>query len=194
MAVVREGLGRVIAVSSPDIFSNGGLRKGDNARLAYNIVRFHKRSVLWFDEYHHGYGRSTSVTRHFKESKFWWPSVQLLVAFFLFWGLKGRRFGPPRPPATQESRSSMEYIAALANLFQKTKNSHYILQTVLKRIKKDSQRYFIQGDCALKQAFHGAEEKLKGQELTNHELLSEVKKLYQSFYRAKHLAPGGQTR
>ena len=88
----------------------------------------------------------------------------------------------------------MEYIAALANLFQQTKNSHYILEALLKRIKQDSQRYLIQGDSGLKQAFHGAEEKLKGPELTNHELLSEVKKLYQSFYRAKHLAPGGQTR
>jgi hypothetical protein len=194
MAVVNKGKGKIIAFSSPNIFSNAFLREKDNARLAYNIVRSSRPRVVWFDEYHHGYGRTVSVGEHFRQSKWLWPFIQLFLAFILFWALKSRRFGSPRPVINEKSRSSMEFISAMANLFKQTENRHYILETILKRIKEESRRYLIQGDADLNQAFNSAETRLKDQELRDHDLLSEVKKLYQSFYRAKHLAPGGQSR
>jgi hypothetical protein len=113
------GDGRVYVASSEALFSNAGLREGDNYAFVLNILARHagSRSVA-FDEAHHHLVRQTDLLDVARTSPAGWAIGLAALATFLFllWG--GRRFGPPLVPRPSP-RAEGEYVAAFAGLLQR---------------------------------------------------------------------------
>lgn len=136
---VAEGRGVIYLVSSFDLVSNLGLRTENNARLAQNLLsRVPEGGTVVFDEIHHGRALPPKVPRN---PVVFSPLVAAVIYSALVIGLwawlNGRRFGTVVPLREEVARrSSAEYVQSMAGLFQRGRQTGYILshyKTVFKR-------------------------------------------------------------
>jgi hypothetical protein len=190
---VEEGRGRVILISDPSLFSNLHLRKGDHARLALDILLTHlDKGLLLVDEYHHGYGRLTSVAAYVFQSEAFVPLVQVMFLVLVLWAAAGRRFGPARPLPRETERSSMEYVRAMAQLFQRVKARRLALESVLRWFEEEMRRLLLDKDPAFQKDMAEAKKRLSAGTETDRDLVSGVRKLYSTLARVRRQAPGGK--
>jgi hypothetical protein len=181
LMALAEGKGRVLALADPGLFSNRSLREGDHSRLAMNLLLSHLAGgALLVDEYHHGYGRATSVLTHFGRSPAVLPVAQGLLVLALLGWARSRRFGPPRPLLKREYRSSMEYVTALANLFWRYKASVHALEALSRWVEDEADRYLVKRDPALREAIANSRKRLKQGEIDDRTLLKETRVLYEA--------------
>jgi len=191
LAVIQEGKGRVIALADPSLFCNESLKKGDHARLALNLLRNHYiEGPLLFDEYHHGYGRATSVLGHLGRSRALEPLVQVMFLLLILWAAQGRRFGPPRPLIEKKQRSSMQYVKAMAQLFERYRVRGLALESNIRWVEDEAKRLLLEKDRALQQTLNAVRQRLQNQEINDHELLLDVRSLYKALHRAQNKATG----
>lgn len=136
---VTEGRGMVYMISSFDVLSNLGLRVENNARLAQNLLsRVPEGGTVVFDEIHHGRALPPKVPRN---PVVFSPLVAAVIYSALVIGLwawlNGRRFGTVVPLREEVARrSSAEYVQSMAGLFQRGRQTGYILshyKTAFKR-------------------------------------------------------------
>jgi hypothetical protein len=178
--------GRVITVSDPSLFSNLYLRSGDHARLALDILLTHLgKGQLLFDEYHHGYSRSNSVAAYVFQSEALVPLLQIVFLVLLVWGAAGRRFGPARPLRREMERSSMEYVRAVAQLFQRVKARRLALENVLRWFDEETRRLLLDKDPVLQKEMAEAKKQVPLETMTDRDLVSVVRKLYGALARAR---------
>jgi Domain of unknown function (DUF4350) len=193
IVALEEGKGRVIMLADPSLFSNLDLRQGDHARLALDLLLTHLgEGLLLVDEYHHGYGRVTSVAAYIFQSEAVVPLLQVMFLLLVLWAAAGRRFGPARPLARDTERSSMEYVRAVAHLFQRVKARRLALESVLRWFDEETRRLLLDKDPALQKDMAEAKKHLSLETLTDRELVSDVRKLYNAMARARKQAPGGK--
>jgi hypothetical protein len=191
IAVIREGKGRVIGISDPGLFSNIYLKAEDNSRLVLNLLLTHAdRGVIFIDEYHHGYGRATSVFRHFSQSRLFGPLIQIFFIILLSWALFGRRFGPSRSENRPENHSSMEYIKAVAQLHQKAATRAYAINSVAGWIKGEAKRLLIDKDENIQEDLKKISLTIKDVTLKDRELLHLTQQLYDDFKIARNKGSG----
>lgn len=187
VAAVREGKGRVIALSDPSLFTNGALRKGDHARLALNLLLAHlDKGTLSVDEYHHGYGRATSVAGHLFGSMALAPMVQAGILLLILWGAAGRRFGPARARVKREEHSSMEYVRAMARVLHRAGARQLALGTIARWTEDEARRLLLEGDETLRKRVQGAKNPIHGQGLSDRGLVLRVRDLHRALERATH--------
>jgi len=192
IGVVEKGKGRVIVLTDPGLFSNLKLKQGDHGRLALEFLLSHLgQGTLLVDEYHHGYGRATSVIHHVLGSGVLGLLVQGGLILLVLWAAAGRRFGPPRPLPKAAGRQPMEYVRAMAGLFQRARASRLALETVSRWIEEESRRLLIDKDRGLQEELRQAKERYQTHEVTERDLLLQSRDLYASFEKAKRHAPGG---
>jgi hypothetical protein len=183
---VEEGKGRVIMVADPSLFSNLDLREGDHARLALDLLLTHLgQGLLLIDEYHQGYGRVTSVAAYVFQSEALVPLLQVLVLVLLLWAAAGRRFGPARPMPRETERSSMEYVRAMAHLFQRVKARRLALESVLRWFDEETRRLLLDKEPAFQKEMTEAKQYLSLETMTDRELVKVVRKLYSTLARAR---------
>ncbi|HYF62569.1 MAG TPA: DUF4350 domain-containing protein [Herpetosiphonaceae bacterium] len=136
---LAEGRGVVYLVSSFDVLTNLGLRTEANARLAQNLLsRVPEGGTVVFDEIHHGRALPPKVPRN---PVVFSPLVAAVIYSALVIGLwawlNGRRFGTVVPLREEVARrSSAEYVQSMAGLFQRGRQTGYILshyKTAFKR-------------------------------------------------------------
>ena len=136
VVVTRKfGTGRVVAVSDPRLPSNKNLGREDNLRfvLAAALEGRRPKKIL-FDEYHHGYVFAESLSRYLGASVFLWIFIQALVgALLFFYSQRARLSGRFRSLAGAKGRSSLEYVASMANIFESCGASSAALEAILKR-------------------------------------------------------------
>jgi hypothetical protein len=192
VGVVEEGRGRVIVLSDPALFSNLKLREADHGRLALDLLLSHLgKGNLLVDEYHHGYGRATSVIGHVLSSRVLGLFFQGGIILLILWAAAGRRFGSPRPLPSEVPRSSLEYVRAMANLFQRAKASRLALETVSRWIEDEARRLLIDKDPGLREKLRRAKERYQIEGVADRDLLLHARDLYEAFERARKKAPGG---
>ena len=192
LVVLEEGQGRVIALSDPNLFCNKSLREADHARLAFNLLLSHgRKGVLLVDEYHHGYGRATSVMSHLARSRAMQPLVQVGILLLILWAAKGRRFGLPRPLIQEERRSSLEYVKAMAQLLQRAKARVLAFEALIRWIEGEAKRILVSTDRDFQNKLLSAQERVKEQQITERELLVSVRGLYTALDKARSKATGG---
>jgi hypothetical protein len=124
----RLGRGSVTAVSDETLFSNAGISRYDRARLAYALALPRRPGgVVAFDEAIHG---------HLIPDR-WWsivPRPFLIALGFAACALvvavagAAARLGPPLIPQPVTDRSSADFIAGLANLFERAGARHKMLR------------------------------------------------------------------
>jgi hypothetical protein len=119
----QQGDGRVFVSATVEPFSNAGLKEGDNAEVALNLIATAAGAgeAVWFNEWHHGLrGAQTAIAGPGD-----WlrrtPAGQALLytaaVVFLALLLRGRRFGRPFSPHQQSARRApLEFITAIANM------------------------------------------------------------------------------
>jgi hypothetical protein len=192
LMVLDEGKGRVIGLSDPGLFSNESLRDGDHARLALNLLLAHLgNGELLIDEYHHGYGRATSVLEHLLTSRALIPLLQGILILLVLWIAKGRRFGPPRPLLQEERSSSLEYVRAMAQLYQRARVRVLALKAVVRWIEEEAKRILVHRERDLQNRLLNARRQLEMPDTTEKELLYLSRGLYSALEQArKKAAPG----
>jgi hypothetical protein len=184
--VREEGRGRVIMIAEPSLFSNLHLREGDHARLALDLLLTHlEGGILLIDEYHHGYGRVTSVATYVFRSGAFVPLLQVMLLFLLLWAAAGRRFGPARPPKRETERSSMEYVRAMARLFQRVKARRLALESVLRWFDEETRRLLLERNPAVQEEMAETRKQLSLETLSDRELVNAVRKLYDTLARVR---------
>ncbi len=120
LAIKRLGRGTLIAIADPGIFSNARLETAGHARLALNIVQVHMgKGTVLVDEFHHGHGHQGALTRYLKGTAAPWMLAQAALAFLALALARGTRFGAPVPLAQGARASSLEYAAALGDLYER---------------------------------------------------------------------------
>ena len=191
LIVLNEGKGRVIGLTDPSLFANGSLREGDHARLALNLLLTHRgKGELLIDEYHHGYGRATSVLEHLFSSRALIPLLQGIFILFVLWLGRGRRFGPPRPQLPLERSSSLEYVRAMAQLYQRAKLRGLALKAVMRWIEERAKNILVHRDRKLRNKLLDAKQQLAIPDTTEKELLNLSRDLYLALEEARRRAVG----
>ena len=186
IGVKEDGKGRVIEIADPSLFSNVHLREGDHARLALDVLLTHLgEGRLLIDEYHHGYGRVSSFAGYVFQSGAFVPLLQVLFLVLLLWAFAGRRFGPARPLRKETGRSSMEYVRAIAHLFQRVKARRLALESVLRWFDEEARRLLLDKDPVFQKDMATAKRQLSSETMTDGSLVNVVRRLYGALARAK---------
>jgi hypothetical protein len=135
--VVKKGKGQIYLIDAR-VFSNGGLKEGDNALfLAVLAARHGGGAVLSFDEFAHGFGDVVSVLGAIA-----WPLKLALagaaLALLLYALAIGRRLGVVSPDPTPPRRASTEQIEALAGFYAGKHDRHTALLALAAGLGDDS--------------------------------------------------------
>lgn len=119
----KHGGGTVILCGSAWSFSNDGVGRADNFLLLTHLIDVYgggKQSVIWFDEFHHGYGERATLIGLLPELvRVGLGHFALALLLLLLAG--ARRFGAPRLLPELERRSRAEYLTSMAGLFQRVR-------------------------------------------------------------------------
>jgi Domain of unknown function (DUF4350) len=135
------GFGRIIVLSDPYVVANAGLRSNDNLQLAINTLTTHE-GLIAFDEYHQGRG----VTRNAFASYFSGTPVlaiagQIALLILLVLWTNGRRFARPLPLAQVDRRSSLEFVASMAELQERSRAFDLAIENIYARTRRVLARY-----------------------------------------------------
>jgi hypothetical protein len=136
-----HGAGRIIILSDPFIVATNGINLRDNLQLALNIVTS-GGGVIAFDEYHQGHAATRNqLIAYFAGTPILWMLAQggLLVLVILW--TRGRRFARPLPVARVDRRSSLEFVASMAELQQRARAYDLAIENIYTRLRRVLVRY-----------------------------------------------------
>jgi uncharacterized protein DUF4350 len=136
-----RGNGRIVILSDPYIFSNGGLVLRDNLQLAINLLTT-AEGLTAFDEYHQGKGTTRNALIGYFSGTPILPILGQLVALILviLW-TSSRRFARPLPLKEIDRRSSLEFVASMAELQQRARAFDLAIENVYSRTRRVLARY-----------------------------------------------------
>ena len=138
-AVVAEyphGKGRIVLVSDPYLVANNGINRADNLQLAINVV-VGNGGVIAFDEFHQGRSSThNALIQYYEGTPVLAICAQLiLIAVAIIWS-RGTRFGRPLPLPHVDRRSSLEFVASMAELQQRAKAHDLALENIYSRVRR----------------------------------------------------------
>jgi len=136
MAEYPHGQGRIVLLSDPYIVANNGLNRADNLQLAINVI-MGGGGVVAFDEFHQGHGSThNALIQYFRGTPVFPICAQLLlIAIAIVW-TRGMRFGRPLPLPHVDRRSSLEFVASMAELQQRAKAHDLALENIYSRVRR----------------------------------------------------------
>ena len=130
------GLGKVVIISDPYIVSNGGIKLNDNLQLALNVLTA-EDGLIAFDEYHQGKGGAqNSFAGYFSGTPVLLIAAQLGLLVLLVLWTTGRRFGRPLPLRQIDRRSSLEFVASMAELQQRARAFDLAIENIYTRTRR----------------------------------------------------------
>ena len=138
------GLGRVVVLSDPYIVSNGGIRLNDNLQLAINALagRGDREGVIAFDEYHQGRAIVRGgFTSYFAGTPVLPLAAQFVLLVLLVLWTNSRRFARPLPLAQLDRRSSLEFVASMAELQERSRAFDLAIENIYSRTRRVLARY-----------------------------------------------------
>jgi len=135
------GAGRVIVLSDPYVVTNRGIRANDNLQLAINAVTAHE-GLIAFDEYHQGHGATgNAFAIYFSGTPVLAIAAQVLLVVLLIVWTNARRFARPLPLAQVDRRSSLEFVASMAELQERSRAFDLAIENVYTRTRRVLARY-----------------------------------------------------
>src|SRR5712692_6854149 len=131
-----HGQGRIVLLSDPFIVANNGVSRADNLQLAINVVAGYGGLVA-FDEFHQGHAATRNALIQYFEGT---PVLALcgqlaLIGLAIVWS-RGRRFARPLPLPQIDRRSSLEFVASMAELQQRAKAHDLALENIYGRVRR----------------------------------------------------------
>lgn len=139
-----HGLGRIIMLSDPFIFSNAGISLKDNLQLAINVLdaKNETKGLIAFDEYHQGRGATRNEFVAYFSGTPVLPLVgQVVLLVLLILWTRGRRFARPVPLTQVDRRSALEFVASMAELQQRAGAFDLALENIYARTRRVLARY-----------------------------------------------------
>ena len=141
LADYPHGMGRIVILSDPFIVANNGLSRADNLLLAMNVVAG-SVGLIAFDEYHLGHGIARNEMLAYFEGT---PVLAALgqatlITLLVLWS-RGRRFARPLPLARVDRRSSLEFVASMAELQQRARAFDLAVENSYTRTRRVLVRY-----------------------------------------------------
>jgi hypothetical protein len=132
-----HGAGRIVLLSDPYMVANGGIRLADNLQLALNVVGADAGGVIAFDEYHQARAATGNpLFAYFAGTPILWMVAQgALVVLVLLW-TGGRRFARPLPVPAVDRRSSLEFVASMAELQQRARAYDLAIENIYTRLRR----------------------------------------------------------
>jgi hypothetical protein len=136
-----HGNGRIVLLSDPFIVANGGIGLKDNLRLTLNLLSA-SNGLIAFDEFHQG----RAVTHNAFANYFAGTPVlaicgQLVLLILLVLWTRGRRFARPLPLPHVDRRSSLEFVASMAELQQRARAFDLAIENIYSRTRRVLARY-----------------------------------------------------
>ena len=137
---VPFGSGEIVYLTDPYIVSNSGISLVDNAQLAINVVAS-REGIIAFDEYHQGFGAGENrLLAYFAGT----PLLAIFLQFAVLVGLilftNSRRFARPLPENEPNRLSKLEYVAAMAELQQRTKAFDLAIENIYTDFRRRTAR------------------------------------------------------
>lgn len=130
------GAGKVVILSDPYLVSNGGIKLNDNLQLAINAITG-RDGVIAFDEYHQGRGvTENAFAAYFAGTPVLAFAAQIgLLALLIIW-TSARRFGRPLPLTQVDRRSSLEFVASMAELQERSRAFDLAIENIYTRTRR----------------------------------------------------------
>ncbi len=136
-----HGKGQIVLISDPFIVANNGIGRADNVILAVNVMAG-TGGLVAFDEFHQGHAAThNALIQYFQGT----PVLALcgqfsLLGLAVIWS-RGRRFARPLPLPHVDRRSSLEFVASMAELEQRAKAHDLALENIYGRVRRVLVRY-----------------------------------------------------
>ncbi|MEP6820266.1 MAG: DUF4350 domain-containing protein [bacterium] len=136
-----HGRGRIILLSDPYIVTNGGIVLKDNLTLAMNLLAA-PVGLVAFDEFHQGHGATQNeFVSYFEGTPVLAIAGQLVFLILLMLWTRGRRFARPLPLPQVDRRSSLEFVASMAELQQRARAYDLAIENIYSRTRRVLARY-----------------------------------------------------
>ena len=131
-----HGKGRIVLLSDPFIVANNGISRADNLQLAVNVITGNGGMVA-FDEFHQGRSAThNALIQYFAGTPVLAICGQLiLIGLMVVWS-RGTRFARPLPLPQVDRRSSLEFVASMAELQQRARAHDLALENIYGRLRR----------------------------------------------------------
>ena len=135
------GAGKIVVLSDPYIVANRGIKLNDNLQLAINTLAS-QPGLIAFDEYHQGRGiTQNAFASYFAGTPVLAIGAQLMVVILLVLWTNARRFGRPLPLPHVDRRSSLEFVASMAELQERSRAFDLAIENIYTRTRRVLARY-----------------------------------------------------
>jgi hypothetical protein len=135
------GLGHIVVLSDPYIVANSGIRLNDNLQLAINTVAG-RDGLIAFDEYHQGRGIARNAfASYFAGTPVLALGAQIVLLILLVLWTRARRFGRPLPLPQVDRRSSLEFVASMAELQERSRAFDLAIENIYSRTRRVLARF-----------------------------------------------------
>jgi hypothetical protein len=136
-----HGKGRIVLLSDPFIVANGGIALKDNLQLAINLLAA-TDGLTAFDEFHQGRGVThNAFVGYFAGTPVLAICGQITLLVLLILWTRGRRFARPLPLPQVDRRSSLEFVASMAELQQRARAFDLAIENIYSRTRRVLTRY-----------------------------------------------------
>jgi Domain of unknown function (DUF4350) len=135
------GAGRFVWLSDPYIVANGGISLKDNLQVAINSLAGYQ-GLIAFDEFHQG----KAITRNAFASYFSGTPViaiggQIVILVLLILLSNARRFGRALPLSQVDRRSSLEFVASMSELQERSRAFDLAIENIYTRTRRVLARF-----------------------------------------------------
>ena len=135
------GMGKIIVLTDPYMVANGGIGLDDNLQLAINALAS-REGLIAFDEFHQGKAISQNAfASYFAGTPVLALGAQLLLLILLIIWTNARRFGRPLPLPHVDRRSSLEFVASMAELQERSRAFDLAIENIYTRTRRVLARY-----------------------------------------------------
>ena len=135
------GAGRIVVLSDPYIVANSGIKLNDNLQLAINTLAAGP-GLIAFDEYHQGKGvTQNALATYFAGTPVLALAAQIVLVILLVLWTNARRFGRPLPLPHVDRRSSLEFVASMAELQERSRAFDLAIENIYTRTRRVLARY-----------------------------------------------------
>ncbi len=136
-----HGRGQIVLLSDPFLVANDGIALEDNLQLALNVLAA-PAGLVAFDEFHQGHGAThNAFVSYFAGTPVLAIFGQLILVTLLVLWTRSRRFARPLPLAEVDRRSSLEFVASMAELQQRAKAYDLAIENIYARTRRVLARY-----------------------------------------------------
>jgi hypothetical protein len=136
-----HGQGKITLLSEPFIVTNVGIALKDNLKLTLNLLT-NSDGLIAFDEFHQGRGTThNAFVGYFRGTPVLAICGQIVLLILLMLWTRGRRFARPLPLPNIDRRSSLEFVASMAELQQRARAYDLAIENIYSRTRRVLARY-----------------------------------------------------